>query len=68
LRTALEYSSVTKYALVDAEMLSELLKTAPKEMKAKVAAVKNSAKEVNPKAVELLGLLNDFMERTNEVD
>jgi hypothetical protein len=44
-------------------MLDELLKKSPKALKPHVAAVKNSAKDVNPKAIELLGLINDFMEK-----
>lgn len=54
---------MTKYVLVDAAMLDELLKKSPKALKSHVAAVKNSAKDVNPKAIELLGLINDFMEK-----
>jgi hypothetical protein len=58
---------MTKYVLVDAAMLDELLKKSPKALKPHVAAVKNSAKDVNPKAIELLGLINDFMERMDEM-
>lgn len=58
---------MTKYVLVDAAMLDELLKKSPKALKPHVAAVKNSAKDVNPKAIELLGLINDFMEKMNEM-
>jgi hypothetical protein len=58
---------MTKYVLVDAAMLDELLKKSPKALKSHVAAVKNSAKDVNPKAIELLGLINDFMEKMDEM-
>ena len=58
---------MTKYVLVDAAMLDELLKKSPKALKPHVAAVKNSAKDVNPKAIELLGLINDFMEKMDEM-
>jgi hypothetical protein len=62
-RIAQDCSCVTKYVLVDAELLDALLKDAPKALKPRVAAVKHSAKGVNPKAIELLGLINDFMEK-----
>ena len=61
-RTSWGIPSVTKYVLVDAAMLEELLKKSPKTLKPRVAALKDSAKGVNPKAVELLSLINDFME------
>lgn len=63
LRIAQDCSCVTKYVLVDAELLDALLKDAPKSMKPRVAAVKHSVKGVSPKAIELLGLINDFMEK-----
>jgi len=61
-RTSWGTTSVAKYVLVDAALLDELLKKAPKTLKPRIAALKDSAKGVNPKAVELLSLINDFME------
>lgn len=53
---------MTKYVLVDADQLAAIVAKAPKVLKAKLTKLQGSAKGVNPKAIELLALLNDFME------
>ena len=56
---------MVRFVLVDADMLDEMLKKAPKAVKPRIAALKDSAKGVSPRAVELLCLINDFMEKAD---
>lgn len=59
-------TSVAKFVLVDAALLDELVRIAPKAFKAKVVALQAATKTVDSNTIELLNLLNDFIQKVEE--